>query len=85
MLFNFFKKRPIQFLGRSGLIFKYSGKSYFVDSEMSFTKDVDIVIFKNTIELKDAQGETSETIKNEVLNNLLNYLELEEKLRVKIH
>jgi len=84
MLFNLFRKREVKFLGRSGLIFKYQNDDYYIDSEMSFSKDIDIVIFKESVRLKDRNESVSEIVKKEVLDHLLDYLKNKEKLKVEL-
>lgn len=84
MLFNFFKKKKVHFLGRGGLIFKYQDHEYFIDSEMSFTGNVDLVVFKDTVKRKDNSEMVTGELKDEVLMSLLDYLKNKENLRVEL-
>jgi hypothetical protein len=84
MGFNIFKKKKARFLGRGGLIFIYEGKEYLVDSEMSFSKDIDIVVYKDSIQLKDKTTWIEEVHKKRVFDSLLEYLKNEEHLQVKV-
>ena len=84
MLFNFFKKKKVHFLGRGGLIFKYQDHEYFIDSEMSFTGNVDLVVFKDTVKRKDNSEMVTGELKDEVLMSLLDYLKNREHLRVEL-
>lgn len=84
MLFNFFKKKKVHFLGRGGLIFKYQNHEYFIDSEMSFTGNVDLVVFKDTVKRKDNSEMVTGELKDEVLMSLLDYLKNKEHLRVEL-
>jgi hypothetical protein len=83
-MFNFFRKKKVKFLGRGGVIFRYQNNDYFIDSEMSFSKDIDIVLFKESIRLKDRNESLSETQKKEILDHLLDYLKNKEHLRVEL-
>lgn len=82
MAFNFFRKKKVRFLGRGGLIFKYQNDDYLIDSEMSFSEGVDIVIYKDSVRHYDGNGSISETRKNEIISSLLDCLKNEEHLKV---
>lgn len=82
MLFNLFKKKPIKFLGRGGIVYKYLDKEYSIESEMSFNKDIDIVIYVDSVQLKGQY--LNEPQKKEVLDSLVKYLVDNERLKVKL-
>lgn len=84
MLNNLFKKKEVKFLGRGGMILNYQNVDYYIDSEMSFSKDIDIVIFKESIQFKDTNEGLTEDKKKEILAYLLDYLMNKEKLRIKL-
>jgi|GEM_PF-2089419 hypothetical protein len=79
-----FKEKKVKFLGRAGMILNYQNNNYFIDSEMSFTNDIDIVIFKDTIRFKDTKDNITEASKKEILDYLVDYLIKKEKLRIKL-
>ena len=84
MFFNIFKKKKLLFHGRGGMTFRYQDCEYLIDSEMSFDKNVDIVIYKDSIQFTDRTKSISEEQKTEVLSSLLDYLKNEEGLKVKL-
>lgn len=79
------KKKQVIFLGRGGLIYDHRNIEYLIDSEMSFTENVDIIIFPDSIKLKEGNRALSESDIKEVLYSLLLYLKDEEKLKVLVH
>ncbi len=56
--------------------------SYFIDPEMLDGKDHDLVVYKKSVRIKDGAEMISNSIKNEVLSSLLDYLKDKERLRV---
>jgi hypothetical protein len=81
---KFFRRKEVKFLGRGGMILRYQNNEYFIDSEMSFNTDIDIVIFRDSVRLKDTDEVLTESEKKEILHYLLNYLMKEEKLRIEL-
>jgi hypothetical protein len=51
-VFSFFQKEEAALSGRGGLIFRYNNTDYSIDSEMSFNKSTDIVVYKDSVQLK---------------------------------
>ena len=84
MLFRFFKRKPVKFLGRGGVVYRYNDVDYLVDSEMSFNSDIDMVIFSDTIQTKDNNMSLSNDQKRQVLESLVTYLSEKEKMKVKL-
>lgn len=83
MLFNLFKKKKLRYLGRSGIVLNHEGVDYYIDSEMLDGKKYDLVVYTDTVKRKD-NLEISETLKDEVLTSLLDYLRNRENLRVEL-
>jgi len=84
MWFKGFGKKRVTFLGRGGVIFEYQDLHYIVDSEVAFSHDVDIVIYKDSLKFKEKKQEMNAEQKEEVLNALIECLKQEENLTVKV-
>ena len=83
-VFSFFQKEEAALSGRGGLIFRYNNTDYSIDSEMSFNKSTDIVVYKDSVQLAKKKDSVSAAHKKEVLTYLLDYLENQEHLKIEV-